>query len=164
MKYFRATPKLAIDFKKTSKLLASSKEREVRSIASFFLDFSLFSLFQLTPFHQVLLWYRTAVSRRAIVYCRRLPVRPSGNNPQSLYSGLRELQVDSPSPHPNNSGWTKKGKQILGCTNIHPGKKTTPPSFRVAGQKWKRWLAPEGPQKKNNGLQWIGPEGDFTCW
>ena len=135
-------------------MLASSKEREVRPIASF-VDWRIWSLFQLTPFHQVLLWYPTAVSRRAIVYCRRLPVRPSGNNPQSLYSGLRELQVDSPSPHPNNLGWTKKGKQILGCINVNPGKKDTFSSFRVAGQKWEWWLAPEGPQKKtmdSNGL------------
>ena len=146
-------------------MLASSKEREVRPIASFFgLLEKESEVFFNWPIHQVLLWYPTAVSRRAIVYCRRLPVRPSGNNPQSLYSGLRELQVDSPSPHPNNSGWTKKGKQILGCINVNPGKKTTPSSFRVAGQKWKRWLAPEGPQKKNNGLQWIGPEGDSICW
>ena len=153
---------MAIRFKENVGIV---KRKSGKTHSTFFgIRIRIFSLFPLTPFHQVLLWYPTAVSRRAIVYCRRLPVRPSGNNPQSLYSGLRELQVDSPSPHPNNSGWTKKGKQILGCIYVNPRKKDTNYFFRVAGQKWKRWLAPEGPQKKNNGLQWIGPEGDSICW
>ena len=114
---------MAISFKENVGIV---KRKSGKTHSTFFgFRIRIFSLFPLTPFHQVLLWYPTAVSRRAIVYCRRLPVRPSGNNPQSLYSGLRELQVDSPSPHPNNLGWTKKGKQILGCIYVNPGKKDT---------------------------------------